>query len=30
MVTLEERMVILLDADKLLNPQELGLPEELD
>lgn len=30
MVTLDERMVILLDADKLLNPQELGLPEELD
>lgn len=30
MVTLDERMVILLDVDKLLNPQELGLPEELD
>lgn len=30
MVTLEERMVILLDVDKLLNPEELGLPEELD
>jgi purine-binding chemotaxis protein CheW len=30
MVTLEDRMVILLNVDKLLDPKELGLPEELD
>lgn len=30
MVTLDKRMVILLDIDKLFNPRELGLPQELD
>ncbi|HEC16549.1 MAG TPA: chemotaxis protein CheW [Sedimenticola sp.] len=29
MVTLDDRMVILLDVDKLLDPREMGLPESL-
>jgi purine-binding chemotaxis protein CheW len=30
MVMIDERMVILLDVDKLLDPQEMGLPESGD
>ena len=30
MVTLDDRMVILLDVDKLLDPREMGLPESLE
>jgi purine-binding chemotaxis protein CheW len=29
MLSREERMIVLLDVDKLFNPDELGLPEDL-